>query len=302
MLFSIEGLKNLDIEKLNHFSLVFKEHSIKKASEKYNINARILRHSLDTIEKKLSIKLYHASKKSFLPTEEAVHLFNFCNDFINLLNRYNDQFFNKGIIKDNKREIIIVTTTTLAHYFLPKIVTHFLLNKPNVSIKLYAGPEYIQNRNFAFDILLAGNLDSEYLIKRKLGSFYYQFYGNTAMKEHLSDIQDPKDLKNQNLLLFAGDHLIDSHIILNNNAKIISNSYPFLLEMCNNGVGIVSCFNFKKLSVLYENSDMMPIISNYYSEIEDTFFYFNSHSDKLDLIEELYSLSFESCKRDIEMN
>lgn len=297
MQFSLDDLKNIDIEKLNHFYLVFKTRSTKEASAKYNIALPVLRHSLKTIEKKLNIKLSHASKKAFYPTDAAMDLFELCSDLINLINNHKNKIDLK-LEKEIKRELVIVTTTTLAHFFLPEILEAFAKKHPLVSVKVYAGPEYVNNREFAFDLLLAGNLGDGDLIKKKFRTFHYHFYCSSKLYNTLKHLKTPMDIQGQNLLLFAGEHFLEDGFIKNNNVKFISNSYPFLINMCHMGCGIISSIDFNSLNKLYKNFDLVPLFENHVTEVDDAYLYFSRHSAKIDLIEDLERIIFSSISYD----
>lgn len=298
MQFSLDDLKNIDIEKLNHFYLVFKTRSTKEAAIKYNISPPVLRHSLKTIEKKLNLKLSHASKKGFYPTNAAMDLFELCNDLINLISSHKGKIDLK-LEKEVNREFIIVTTTTLAHYFLPEILEVFAKKHPLVTVKVYSGPEYVNNREFAFDLLLAGNLGAGDLIKKKFKTFHYHFYCSPEFYETIKHIKKPSDLKGQDLLLFTGEHFLDDDFIKQNNVKFVSNSYPFLINMCHMGCGILSSIDFKSMNKFHNNIHLVPLFESHITEIDYGYLYFSRHSAKIDLIEDIESLIFSSVKNDL---
>jgi|GEM_PF-6376299 len=290
MKFSVDDLKNIDIEKLNHFYLIYREKSILETSRKHDISLPILRHSLKTIELKLGIKLYYPSKRSFLPTEEAKDLFEFSEELINLLNKYKTTLPNNKVNKNEQRNLIIVTTTTIAHYYLPDYITIFLRDNPNVTVQIYSGPEYVNNRDFAFDILIGPDLNESNLIKKKFKRFVFKFYCSKGLKVKLSNISSPFDLKDQQLLLFAGTHYIDQKIIDNNEKLITSNSYPFLISMCSQGLGILSSLEIKNLVKFYKFLDIEVIFEDYDSEVEISYFYFSRLNKNVELINSFFNL------------
>jgi DNA-binding transcriptional LysR family regulator len=295
MSFSLEKFKNIDLEKLNHFYLIFRERSIKKVSEEFNISSSTLRHSLSTIESKLELKLYQTSKKTFIPTDDAKNLFELCKSLIEVTNTYQKGLVGRseGPLKEN---LIIITTTTLANFYLPNILKRFDNYHPEVEVKVYCGSEYMKLKDYAFDVIIGPEINNINLVKYKIGKAEYKLYCSSTLKKKLAHINSPKELKGENLLLFSGEHFLDSNLIRNNKVKVISNSYPFLLNMCHQGLGILSCFNIKALHALRINLDIEELCPNYITETEQGYFYYNRFTDKGTIIRKLYNITEEYFK------
>ena len=295
MSFSLENFRNIDLEKLNHFYLVFRARSIKKVTEEFKISSSTLRHSLSTIENKLGLKLYQTSKKSFIPTDDAKNLFELCKSLIEVTNSYQ-----KGLIETPnvplKEKLIIITTTTLANFYLPNILKRFDCYYPDVEVEVYCGPEYMKLKDYAFDVIIGPEINNINLVKYQLGKAEYKLYCSSNLKKKLCNVNSPKELKGQNLLLFSGQHFLDPNLIHNNKVKVISNSYPFLLNMCHQGVGILSCFNIKALDALRIKLDIEELCPDYITETEQGYFYYNRFTDKGTIIRKLYNITEEYFK------
>ncbi len=288
MTLSVEKLRNIDFEKLYHFYLIFRERSIKKVSDHHNLSTSTLRHSLLTLETKLDLKLYRPSKKTFIPTEDGVKFFELCRSIIEVVNTYQ----NESDKEEEKKDFIILTTTTIANYYLPAILKKFDDYYPDVQIQVYCGPEYFLNlSNYAFDVIIAPKINNINLAIKKLGKFTYKFYCSPDLKKRLSHLKSPTELKDQNLLLLSGVHMLDEIIIKQNKIKAISNSYPFLLHLCAQGLGILSCFNTKIFESLHLNIDIQEIFSDYTTESEELYFSYNRLTDKGKMIDNLFSLT-----------
>jgi len=228
----MEKLRNIDLEKLYHFYLIYRERSITKVADHNNLSISTLRHSLLTLETKLDLKLYTLSKKTFIPTEDGEELFNLCRNIVEVFNNYQNDL-DKNKKSEEKKDFIILTTTTLANYYLPVILKKYDEFYPDVQVQVYCGPEYFLNiSNYAFDVIIAPKINNINLVTKKLGKFIYKFYCSPDLKKHLDDIKSPLEMKDQNLLLFSGVHLLDESIIKQNKIKAISNSYPFLIHLC----------------------------------------------------------------------
>jgi len=292
MTLSLEKLKNIDLEKLYHFYLIFRERSIKKVSDQHHISTSTLRHSLTTLENKLDLNLYQTSKKTFIPTDEGKKLFSLCRNIIEVVNTYQDDL-DKNEKPKVQKDFIILTTTTLANYYLPAILKEYDEFYPDVEVKVYCGPEYlnISNYNYAFDVIISPKINNTNLVMKKVGKFEYKFYCSPDLKQKLNHLKSPKDMKDQNLLMFSGQHYLSESIIKKNKIKAVSNSYPFLLHLCSQGHGILSCFNTKVFESLHIKVDIEEIFSDYITEVEDGYFYYNRLTDKMEMIEKLFSIT-----------
>lgn len=286
----IEKLKNIDLEKLYHFYLIFRDRSIKKVSDQYGITVPTLRYSLSTIEKQLDIKLYQSSKKSFVPTEEGKDLFSLCRSIIESLNKYEEKKLNDPA-KIVKKDLVIITTTTHANYYFPIILKRFREKHPNAEIKVYSGPEYYNKPDYAFDVIVGPKVVNENLVQQKLGTFSYKFYCSSVLKQKLKHVTRPEDMTDQNLLMFSGQHLLSNEIIRKNNVVIATNSYPLLIHLCSLGVGILSCFDRKVLNKLNFQLDIEELFSDYATEVEEGYFYYNRFTDKSEMIDDLYEIT-----------
>jgi len=286
-----DKLRNIDLEKLYHFYLIFRERSIKKVSDHHPLSTSTLRHSLFTLEKKLDLKLYRPSKKTFIPTEDGIKLFELCRNIIEVVNSYQSEL-DKNENLEAKKDLVILTTTTIANYYLPAILKKYDECYPDLQIQVYCGPEYFLNlSNYAYDVIIAPKINNTSLVMKKLGNFAYKFYCSPHLKKQLGHLESPTELKGQNLLLFSGIHLLEENIIKQNKIKAISNSYPFLLHLCAQGLGILSCFNTKIFESLSLGIDIEEIFSDYITESEDVYFYYNRLTDKGKMVDNLFSLT-----------
>ncbi len=295
MTLSIEKLKNIDLEKLYHFYLIFRERSIKKVSDHYHISTSTLRHSLTTLETKLDLKIYRPSKKMFIPTDEGKNLFELCRNLIEVLNTYQNEI-DKDKALETKKDLIILTTTTFANYYLPVILKKYNEFYPDLQIQVHSGSEYLNTSDYAFDVIIAPKINNVNLVIHKLDKFIYKFYCSPELKKKIGNIKSPSELKNQNLLLYSGQHLLDDNIIKNNKIKVVSNPYPFLLNLCSQGLGIISCFNIKVLNSLRLGIDIEELFSDYVTEMDYGYFYHHRLTDKADMIERLYSITYNYLK------
>lgn len=280
MQFTLDKLKNIDIEKLNHFYMVFKYKSFTQAAKQSQIPAHVLRHSLKMIETKLDIKLRHPNKQNFFPTDAAKDLFPLCENLINVINAHKETL-NIGLSETLQREFTIITTTTFAHFYLPPILKEFADLNPHVTIRVLCGPEYTNNREFTFDVMLANNLEYPGLIKKKIADCVYHFYAAPKVVQTLQDLKNIKALEGQNLLLFSGEHFLDEQIIQKNKVRFVSNSYPFLVKMCEMGTGLLSFFQFSSKTA----PKLEKIFNTYVTEKEETYLYYNRFNANIDLVE-----------------
>lgn len=290
MAFSTVNIRNVDIEKLNHFYLIYRAKSIIDAARKNEIDVNVLRHSLRTIEKKLNTKLFHAKNKDFSPTPDGLSLYKICEEIVNLFNKFNNSIFQEDKSAVIKQDFIIVASTTLAHFVLPEILLTLSEMHPELSIHVYSGPEYFSNPDFVFDVRYGPKTFEKSFVNRKMQSFKYYLYVNTELKKRLSHIKSVDALKNQDLLIFSGQHLVDKKIIEKNNIKFLSSSYPLLVEMCSRGLGILSIFNIKDLNETYGQFDLVPLFDNYVSEDAEGSFCFSRLNSKQKIIEDFYKI------------
>ena len=289
MIYSLDSLKNIDLEKLYHFYLVYRERAIKKASDEHHISVSTLRHSLNTIEQKLGIKLSEPSKKSFIPTQDATELFQVTTDIIQIFNSSQSNLKANDFEREDK--IILVTTTTFANYYLPPIIKEFNEVFPNVTIEVLCGSEYLRALNFAYDVIISPKINNTSLSMHQIGKFRFKFYCAKGVRDKYATVKTPGELKDANLLLFSGQHFLDERIIKNNKVRLISNSYPLLIHACMQGLGILSCFESKTLSNLGLNVDIVDMFPDYITEEDYGYFYYNRLTDKMEMIEQFFSIT-----------
>lgn len=272
-------LRQIDFEKLLNFYTIFREGSISKASQVSGTSRRTYYHDLAVLEKAFDTKLYLGGKKNFVLTEEGKKLADFCKNSLTELQlvKESESSFTEG-------KIVIHTTIGISSYYFTRVLKEFNEKYPDIKIDILAGPEYFGSKYHDFDLSVGPYLEDTGGLSQNILSTYE--YGYFASKEYLKKHGEPKtekELRNHRILCFAGVHLLPKDIINDSNIIIKSNSYPTLLELCEQGLGIGSLSLHLTLSYIRnepQGSKLVRILPNIISETDNIYYSFPRYSPK----------------------
>lgn len=231
------SLLDTSLKSLKIFQAVYHHRSIQAAASEMGIPFHTARQSLKRLEKRLNIKLFNSTQSPLAPSRDGMTFFKYVKE---VLDAYEQSL---AVLKNSRIEdpagiFRIITTSTIGHEVLPLALLEHRKIYPKLRYEVLIGSEMFQEiYSHNFDICLGPNISVNKLKKVKLGSSKYYLY---TKKDSEGNFKTVSDVKNQDLLLFRGNHLLNESFIEKNTVRITSNSYPFLEQACRVGHGIFS--------------------------------------------------------------
>lgn len=290
------NLKNVDLGKFATFKLLAKEGSFAAASKVSGMTYSSLNHDMSSLEKGLNQKLYHPTKRKFVPTAEGLALLKLFEEFIVKLQQTDS---------DNKEayvcsELTICSTVTINHYLVVQTVKALQEKYPQTHFKLLSGPEYTKQANYDLDVdILIGPSPTHRpdMAQREIWTSHYGYFASDKYLKKYSPIHTVSDLKGHKFLLFSGHHDIDPKILSVNETFITCNSYLALAEACRFGLGVLSF----PVDLMAQLQDLQPtqyncvqrILPGHICEEDFVKFSYKRFSEKHEIIKDF----FETVKR-----
>lgn len=233
------NLKNVDLGKFATFKLLVKEGSFAAASRISGMTYSSLSHDMATLEKGLEQKLFHPTKRKFVPTDEGLTLLKLFDEFIIKLQQTESENRSAYVCS----ELTVASTVTINHFLVIQTIEILRHKYPKTHFKLLSGPEYTKQANYDLDVdILIGPSPTHRpdMAQREIWTSHYGYFATDMYLEKYPPIQTIKDLKGHQFLLFSGHHDIDPQVLEQNQAFMTCNSYLALAEACRMGMGVLS--------------------------------------------------------------
>lgn len=212
--------------------------TLRKTADRLNISATMAGKYLRSLENELSTCLLIRTTRSNSLTEAGKVYYQHCKQILESvslaeLNLHNIQGKPKG-------EISINAPVNYANYVLAPIISTFLEEYPEITIKLDCDNRLMDLTTTQLDLVIRiGELSDSHLYSKKLGDYQLIY---AASPEYLNAKGIPhqkEDLNHHNCLGFlyqnANDHQLNKH----NKMVLESNSGEVLRQAAVNGLGIV---------------------------------------------------------------
>ncbi|MCH4458395.1 LysR family transcriptional regulator [Staphylococcus haemolyticus] len=245
----------MNFEQLNYVKTVYEQESIIHASELMHISQSAMSQSIAHLEEELGYKLFYRSRKGTVPTEIGKRLIPKILDIIESRHALLSEV--DSIETSFEGRIKIATNPTLFHKLLPKVLSKFKKDHPNVDIEVIeSDKEDIQRKieNHDIDLGLIGKTDKSE-VSNHITEFPLYFGSNFKLivpaKSKLSfkETIELEDIKDYPFVLYDRSfyhHHLKKFQEANGDLKIVfrTNNPIVLMRTVAEGlgVGIVSSF------------------------------------------------------------
>ena len=182
----------MDIHHLRIFYEVCKNQSFTRTAEKLYISQSAVSIQIKKLEASLQTQLIERSSKNFKLTYIGQELFKLTEEIFDKFLRVENEM-NK-LINSKKSKIVIGATHNIGEPVLPKIITEYVKQYPNIEFDIY-----IKNSNSLIKYLKEGNIDvalmeDDFFEDRTLKFIQSEEYPFVVIAP--PDIKDIEDIKN----------------------------------------------------------------------------------------------------------
>ncbi len=186
----------MDIHHLRIFYEVCKNQSFTRTAEKLYISQSAVSIQIKKLEASLQTQLIERSSKNFKLTYIGQELFKLTEEIFDKFLRVENEM-NK-LINSKKSKIVIGATHNIGEPVLPKIITEYVKQYPNIEFDIY-----IKNSNSLIKYLKEGNIDvalmeDDFFEDRTLKFIQSEEYPFVVIAP--PDIKDIEDIKKLNVL------------------------------------------------------------------------------------------------------
>lgn len=186
----------MDIHHLRIFYEVCKNQSFTRTAEKLYISQSAVSIQIKKLEASLQTQLIERSSKNFKLTYIGQELFKLTEEIFDKFLRVENEM-NK-LIHSKKSKIVIGATHNIGEPVLPKIITEYVKQYPNIEFDIY-----IKNSNSLIKYLKEGNIDvalmeDDFFEDRTLKFIQSEEYPFVVIAP--PDIKDIEDIKKLNVL------------------------------------------------------------------------------------------------------
>ena len=124
----------MNIENLRNFIKLVKYQNFSELAEDISISQSTLSHQISNLERDLGLVLIERSTKKFDVTEAGIIFLKYANEIVNL---YDHCLQDLAKYSENQIEEIVISASTIpGSHILPKFITIFRNENPNVNFKL----------------------------------------------------------------------------------------------------------------------------------------------------------------------
>lgn len=252
---------NENWEDLKYFMALAKERRLQKAAKLIKSNHTTVYRRILNFEQKFDIKLFESTPSGYHLTSAGEELF----DKVQGLEQKMDSIFNsiQGLETNLKGRVLITTTPSIATTFLPKIISKFQSEFPELYVDLKVSNEFYNLSKREADIAIRPAVDIPlHLIGRNIGALDFGFYGS---KKYLKSFDKKKSLfdKSQDhrfiILDESLEHLKSKRWL---DSKLLSSSKIYKVDdltvmgkMCSEGVGLALLPHY--FTGIYKNIEMI---------------------------------------------
>jgi DNA-binding transcriptional LysR family regulator len=282
----------IDIEKIRIFYYVALEGSLLKASSLLGLSSPSISKHLADLENRLNVKLFIRKRRGLQLTEAGEKLFVVASTSIKDLENISKEISHKDVHIPNVLRIL--TTTGVSCFWLIEKIKPFVMNNPDLIIKIYTTDDDVDFHKTKADVgILPRVKDHSNVTLRKIKTFNIKLFASKEYLEKMGTPRTAEDLVNHRMISFYHEQTgyrgdMDWHLRIASKRltpAITIDSAFGVFEAAKRGYGIIT---FVKEFSYMEDSDLIEVLPDQVESIGETFFV--TRSEKLDspIIKQLY--------------
>lgn len=287
------------LKHLAMFALVVEGGSFTTAGQRLGIGKSSVSRHISELETFIGAKLLHRSTRSLSLTDEGRKIFRDCAHLVeaatSAFDRLDGDLPLQGTLK-------IASTVEHGQYVLPRILSEFVGQNPNIDIELVLGDNFVDLVDMGIDLAIRVGSPgpSPQNISRKIAELQYQLYGNKDFLEQIGPIRTPADAAKHPWLLNSKSPTPDKWGFEKNGkvttvtvpSRVISNAFNARIEMAKHGQHLIAVPTF--IGPEFLGPQIVPILPDYkivpsyavYAVYPDARFLSPKVSEFLDLLTE----------------
>lgn len=197
---------NVDLDKLRVFYYVAKAKKFTTAAELLNTSQPSLSRSIQLLEERLGIKLFHRHARGLTLTDQGEHLVPIIGQFLSKLETATEKLYEEE--KEPKGSLRVVATGGLINLFILPYIPGFLERYPEIRLTLIASDAIPALEFGEAHVVIRPPIsfpDAGDIIQKHILTNHVGLYASKEYLEKFGTPSDPKDLDSHRLVAF-GDH------------------------------------------------------------------------------------------------
>jgi len=276
---------NTEVQELEIFVAAVKHGNFSKAAEELTIAASVVSRSIQKLERKLKVKIFHRTTRKMNLTQEGEWLYQQAVDIINKVASV-ESYLSKAH-EYPQGTIRVDAATPFALHAIAPVIPGFKTQFEKINIVLTSSESIIDLIERNVDVAIRiGNLSNSSLKARKLGDCFRKVFASPDYLKKHGEISKVSDLVQHTCLGFLKPEKLNTWPVVTENGEwmkvrpeIVADNGESLKQLAIQGCGLACISSFtaehdvlagKLVCVLEEDTQLVPIpiYAVFYSDTE----------------------------------
>lgn len=296
----VDKLKLVDLKRLWHFHLAFREKSVLKAAQIAGTSKRVIYNDFVCLEKAFGFQIYsRANQRQFTLTDQGYKLISLTKEVLERFNVLSQDAEGEDFFQ-LQESVTMYCSTIVSHFLAPRIIRRVFDLFPNVTIDLLTAAEYVENATHMADIMIGAKFYNRADLSHAImGRCDFGFYATQAYLDKHGHPTTTENFKGHQLILFSALTTIPTPILEHNRDALISSSYPVMAELCAKGLGVAS-LPIRMIETLGKvddgNQPLVRLLPDIAPESDTIYFSYRRFSEKDKVIRKILDLARQEFK------